>query len=201
MHAWYACMRAALGGTADGLCMADILFVRSRAIACAGGRLLAQPCAGVLSVGHGALRSQGGTCVLVGDDAKRMAEAEKLARREIGCKVLRTSAYFQPEGHVQVGLRAGFLAASPEPSAGCPGADAWYTLVHRVHCVAQQGARMVVNLRMHCVAWPREHAGGLPGGSSSSPSNHHSVCSLPDTCAISKPLHTAPHCMLRAVEW
>ena len=40
--------------------------------------------------------------MLVGDDAKRIAEAEQLARREIGCRVLRTSAYFQPEGHVQV---------------------------------------------------------------------------------------------------
>ena len=53
--------------------------------------------------GHGVSCSQGGTCVLVGDDAKRIAEAEELAKREIGCRVLRTSTYFQPEGHVQVG--------------------------------------------------------------------------------------------------
>ena len=54
---------------------------------------------------------QGGTCVLVGDDAKRIAEAEQLARREIGCRVLRSSAYFQPEGHVQVGCWAGPVLA------------------------------------------------------------------------------------------
>ena len=46
--------------------------------------------------------SQGGTCVLVGDDGKRIAEAERIAEREIGCTILRTSTYFREEGHVQV---------------------------------------------------------------------------------------------------
>ena len=46
--------------------------------------------------------AQGGTCVLVGDDSARIAEAERVAEAEIGCKVLRTSTYFRPEGHVQV---------------------------------------------------------------------------------------------------
>ena len=55
--------------------------------------------------------------MLVGDDAQRIAEAEELAKREIGCRVLRTSTYFQPEGHVQVGCsRRPVLAA-----AGCAG--------------------------------------------------------------------------------
>ena len=57
---------------------------------------------------------QGGTCVMVGDDSKRIAEAEELAQAQIGCKILRSSSYFRPEGHVQV------LLLSLHPGSSSP---------------------------------------------------------------------------------
>lgn len=48
------------------------------------------------------LLQQGGTCVLVGDDRKKMAEAEELAKHNIGCQVYRSSIYYRRDGHLQV---------------------------------------------------------------------------------------------------
>jgi hypothetical protein len=56
--------------------------------------------------------------VLVGDDSKRIAEAERLAEKEIGCKILRSSSYFRAEGHVQV-LLAAPAGALTIPASAC----------------------------------------------------------------------------------
>lgn len=45
---------------------------------------------------------QGGTCVVVGDDAKKVAEAAGYAKKLIGCKILENTPYYRSSGHVQV---------------------------------------------------------------------------------------------------
>ena len=45
---------------------------------------------------------QGGTCVLVGDDAKKVAEAAAFAKKLIGCTILENNPYYRSSGHVQV---------------------------------------------------------------------------------------------------
>lgn len=44
--------------------------------------------------------------MLVGDDLAKMNEAEKLARKHLGCQIFRTFPYFRKEGHVQVSTRS-----------------------------------------------------------------------------------------------
>lgn len=46
--------------------------------------------------------SQGGTCVLVGDDVKKVAEAATFAKKLIGCTILENTPYYRSSGHVQV---------------------------------------------------------------------------------------------------
>lgn len=45
---------------------------------------------------------QGGTCVLVGDDVKKVAEAGEFAKKLIGCKIMQNKPYYRTAGHVQV---------------------------------------------------------------------------------------------------
>ncbi|EIE21427.1 hypothetical protein COCSUDRAFT_56647 [Coccomyxa subellipsoidea C-169] len=45
---------------------------------------------------------KGGTCVLVGDDVKKVAEAADYAKKLIGCKIMQNKPYYRTAGHVQV---------------------------------------------------------------------------------------------------
>ena len=51
-----------------------------------------------LAVGKHANCTQGGTCVMMGDDHSRIAAASKLAAKQIGCKVFKGSPYYRKEG-------------------------------------------------------------------------------------------------------
>ncbi|CAL8469658.1 g9199 [Coccomyxa elongata] len=45
---------------------------------------------------------KGGTCVLVGDDVKKVTEAADFAKKLIGCKIMQNKPYYRTAGHVQV---------------------------------------------------------------------------------------------------
>jgi len=53
---------------------------------------------------------QGGTCVLVGDDVKKVAEAAEFAKKLIGCKIMQNKPYYRTAGHVQVWQEFPFIA-------------------------------------------------------------------------------------------
>ncbi len=69
----------------------------------------------------GPARSQGGTCIVIGDAHEWVAEASRLVQERINCTIFPMEAFYRHEGHSQARppftLRAGALPAACMPHA------------------------------------------------------------------------------------